>query len=260
MTYIALVLAGSRGPQCDVAALGPVSHKAILPINCVPMIERVVATLKAVKAIDRVLVVIETPDILHNLPTLQPLLDSGYLQTLTAKPSPAQSALHGFDVAGAPVLMTTADNCLLTPEILKHFLGSLTDGADVTAATAKTDMVMQAYPNARRTRMRFRDGGVGGCNLFAFQTADAQRIITFWRQIEENRKNPLTMLRQLGVMTALRYVTNTLTLTQALHKLGKRTGTRLATIDMPFAEAAIDVDTPDDFYLAEGILKQREAG
>ncbi|MDC0116041.1 nucleotidyltransferase family protein [Octadecabacter sp.] len=264
MTYTALVLAGSRGPRCDVAALGPVSHKAILPINGTPMIERVVATLRAVKAINKVVVVIETPDILHNLPGLAPLLADGYLDTLTAKPSPAQSALHGFDAAGAgqdgPVLMTTADNCLITPEILEFFLSSLRDDADVTAAIAKTDTVMKAYPEARRTRMRFRDGGVGGCNLFAFQTANARRIITFWRQIEENRKNPLTMLRQLGALTALRYVTNTLTLTQALHKLGKRTGTRLKTTDMPFAEAAIDVDTADDFHLAEKILMQRNDG
>lgn len=263
MTYTAIVLAGSRGPDCSVAALGNVSHKALLPINGTPMIERVIAALQNVKAIDKVLVVIETPGALQDLPSLKPLLDSGYLQALQAKPSPAQSALHGFEAAGAgsagPVLMTTADNCLLTPEIIEYFLASLTEDADVTAAMAKTDLVMQAYPEARRTRMRFRDGGAGGCNLFAFQTPRANRVITFWREIEQNRKSPLTMLRRLGVMTALRYLTNTLTLAQAINKLGKRTGTRLATTDMPFAEAAIDVDKPEDFYLAEKILKQRES-
>lgn len=263
MTYTAIVLAGSRGPDCRVAALGGVSHKALLPINGSPMLERVIAVLQAVKQIDKVLIVIETPEILHDLPTLKPLLDSGYIQAVQAKPSPAQSALHGFEVAGAgangPVLMTTADNCLLTPEIAEHFLGSLTGNVDVTAAMAKTDMVMQAYPEARRTRMRFRDGGAGGCNLFAFQTPEAKRVITFWREIEQNRKSPLTMLRRLGVMTALRYITNTLTLAQAIQRLGKQTGTRLATTDMPFAEAAIDVDTPEDFHLAEKILKQRES-
>ena len=261
MTYSALVLAGSRGPDCPVAALGGVSHKALLPIDGTPMIERVIATLAAVPSIDKVVVVIETPEILRDLPSLTALMDSGYLQTLTAKPSPAQSALHGFEHLGAgqdgPIVMTTADNCLLTPEILEYFLGSLHGGSDVTAAVARTDMVIQAYPEARRTRMRFRDGGQGGCNLFAFQTPQAQDIIRFWRQVEENRKSPLTMLRQLGVLTALRYLTNTLTLAQALHKLGKRTDTKLAVTQMPFAEAAIDVDSPEDFYLAEKILKAR---
>ncbi|WP_223421254.1 NTP transferase domain-containing protein [Tateyamaria pelophila] len=263
MTYSALVLAGSRGPDCTVAALGGVSHKALLPIAGKPMIERVIATLSAVKSIDKVVVVIETPEVLSDLHSLNVLMDSGYLQTLTAKPSPAQSALHGFEALGGgqsgPVVITTADNCLLTPEILEYFLSSLPVGSDVTAAMAKTDMVLQAYPEARRTRMRFRDGGQGGCNLFAFQSPQAGKIIRFWRQVEENRKSPLTMLRQLGVMTALRYLTNTLTLAQAVEKLGKRTDTKLAVTHMPFAEAAIDVDSPEDFYLAEKILIARDS-
>lgn len=263
MTWSALVLAGSRGTGCPVAALGNVSHKALLPVHGKPMVERVVETLASLKEISRIAIVIEDPDLLRELPGLEPFFAKGILQTLAAKPSPAQSALYGFEQLGAaregPILMTTADNCLLTPDILTHFLKALKEGADVTAAIAKTDMVTAAYPDARRTRLRFLDGSQGGCNLFAFQTPEAQRIIGFWRMIEENRKSPLTMLRKLGVMTAARYLTNTLTLSQAVAKLGKRTGTRLATVDMPFPEAAIDIDTPQDFYLVERILTARES-
>lgn len=259
MSWSALVLAGSRGPGCPVAALGGVSHKALLPIDGKPMIARVIEALAQVPRIDKVTVVIENPALLQEVAELGPHLENGYLQALAARPSPAQSTLAGVEALGTsgPVLMTTADNVLMTPEIVDYFLDHLTEGADVTAAIARTDMVMQAYPEARRTRLRFRDGGVGGCNLFAFQTAQAQGIIRFWRLVEENRKSPLTMLRQLGLVTALRYVTNTLTLPQALDILGKRTGTRLAVIDMPYAEAAIDVDKTEDFDLAEKILKSR---
>lgn len=261
MTFSALVLAGSRGPDCPVAALGGVSHKALLPINGTPMVERTIAALTATAQIDKVTLVIEDPALVQDLPSLAPLLASGYLEIIDAKPSPAQSALHGFDSLGGasqrPVIMTTADNCLLTSEILGFFLDKLSAAADLTAATARTDMVKAAYPNARRTRMRFSDGGQGGCNLFALQTPNAAQVIRFWRQMEENRKKPLTMLRQLGPMTALRYLTNTLSLHQAVQKLGKQTKTRLATVDMPFAEAAIDVDSADDFDLAQQILTAR---
>jgi GTP:adenosylcobinamide-phosphate guanylyltransferase len=264
VTWSALVLAGSRGAECPVAALGKVSHKALLPVHGKPMVERVVETLASVKDISRIVIVIEDPDLLRGLPGLEQYFATGALETLAAKPSPAQSALYGFEQLGAaetgPILMTTADNCLLTAVILKHFLNALQQGVDVSAAVARTDMVTAAYPEARRTRLQFRDGAHGGCNLFAFQTPDAQRIIGFWRMIEENRKSPLTMLRRLGVMTALRYLTNTLTLAQAIRKLGKRTGTNLATVEMPFPEAAIDVDTPEDFYLVERILSAREGG
>ncbi len=263
MSFSALVLAGSRGPDCPVAALGGVSHKALLPIHGTPMVERVIATLAGLAQIDHVALIIEDPALLRDLPSLAPLLAKGYLEILDAKPTPAQSALHGFESLGSardkPILMTTADNVLLSPEILLHFIGARDQNADLVAATARTDMVQAAYPQARRTRMRFRDGGQGGCNLFALQTPDAAGIIGFWRQIEQDRKKPLTMLRRLGVFTALRYLTNTLTLKQAIEKLSKRSKTRLATVDMPFAEAAIDVDSPEDFHLVEAILAARES-
>ena len=225
------------------------------------MVERVVNTLRSVPDIDNVTVVIEDPGLLRGLERLSPHFETGYLSAIPARPSPAQSALHGFEHLGAgkegPVLMTTADNCLMTPDMLAHFLKNLPDGKDLTAALALTDDVIQAYPEARRTRMRFRDGGRSGCNLFALQTPQAQRVIGFWRTIEQNRKSPLTMLRQLGYLTALRYVTNQLSAAQAIRTLEKRTNTRLGTVTMPYPEAAIDVDTPDDFYLAQQILKDR---
>lgn len=263
MTRTALVLAGSRGPDCPVAALGGVSHKALLPIAGVPMIERVVRALFEAELIDRILVSIEDPGLLNSVSGLNQFFSDGSLSTTQAKSTPATSAMDGFEKLGAGrngmILMTTADNCLLTPEILHHFVNALGQGPDVSAAIAPTDMVQAAYPEARRTRLRFRDGGQGGCNLFALHSENAGNIIRFWRRVEQNRKNPLTMLRQLGIMTALRYAMNTLTLEQALALLERRTGTKLATVEMPFAEAAIDVDKPEDFYLAERILHARSA-
>lgn len=264
MSFSALVLAGSRGADCPVAALGGVSHKALLPILGTPMIERVVAALRAVPQIGHVTVMIEEPDLIRDLPGLQADIASSYLDTLPARSSPAQSALSGFDELGAarkaPILVTTADNCLLTPEMVNYFLNALSATADLTAATARTDMVQAAYPEARRTRLNFRDGGQGGCNLFALQTPEAARVIAFWRRVEENRKNPLAMLRQIGAGTALSYLAGRLTLDRALQQLGRRTGARLAVVDMPFAEAAIDVDKPEDFHLAERILAARRDG
>ncbi|MEM7709754.1 MAG: hypothetical protein AAF264_03205 [Pseudomonadota bacterium] len=66
------------------------------------------------------------------------------------------------------------------------------------------------------------------------------------------------MLRQIGPLAALRYATGTLSLDAALSALGRRTGARIAAVDMPFAEAAIDVDKPADLTLANRILEARD--
>ena len=263
MSFAALVLAGNRPSTCDVAALGGVSHKAVLPIAGTPMIERVIDTIARVPRIAKVSIAIEEPDLLRSVSGLSKHLESGFVHPIGAKPTPAQSALHGFEhlttETGLPVILTTADNCLMTPEILSYFLDHLPEGADLTAALAVTDEVVSAYPDVRRTRLKFRDGQKSGCNLFACQTPKARNVIEFWRKVEDDRKKPLAMLGHLGYLTALRYLSNQLNLSQALQQLERRTHTKLATVKMPDPVAAIDVDTREDFYLAERILLARQS-
>lgn len=261
MNFTALVLAGNRSSSCEVAKLGNVSHKAFLPIAGIPMITRVIDTIASVSRIQQVGIVIEDADLLSSVDGLKKHLDSGYITTIAAKSSPAQSALHGVDQmtawSGLPVVLTTADNCLMTPDIVNYFLDGLPENSDLTAALAVTEDVIRAYPDVRRTRLKFRDGQRSGCNLFACQTDGARRVIEFWRRIEQDRKNPLAMLKQLGYMTALRYASNKLSLPQALQQLERKTQTHLGIVEMNDPVAAIDVDTPEDFYLAERILFER---
>ena len=264
MRFAGLVLAGSRGPDDPVAAAAGVSHKALAPVAGRPMIARVLETLAAVPAVERTAVMIERPELLSALPELRDAIAGGRLTVLPASASPSLSALDGFEALGGgarrPVIMTTADNCLLTPAMLETFLARLPAGADVIAALARAETIRAAYPEALRTYLRFSDGGRSGCNLFAFLTPDAARAIAFWRRLEQERKRPLAMLRHLGPGAILRYAAGRLSLGQALDALGRRSGTRLAAVEMPFAESAIDVDKPQDMALAERILRTREQG
>ena len=261
MSWSALVLAGNRRADCAVAAAAGVSHKALAPIAGRPMIERVISTLRALPRIESATVVIEDAALLRRVPALRTLLDEGWLRTLPASDTPSTSARAGVEALGLtrPVLLLTADIPLLTPEMLLHFLDHQPSDIDATVALARLALVKAAHPGAVRTGLAFSDGPWSGCNLFAFHDPAAGALLRFWRRVEENRKRPLAMLRQLGLVPALRYATRTLPLDAALATLGARTGTRLASVDMPFAEAAIDVDKPADMVLAEAILTAREA-
>lgn len=260
MTVSALVLAGSRGAECPVARDAGVSHKALAPLEGRPMIAWVVDALMASQRIDRILVLIEDPDLILSLAELRPLIKAGTLAVDLAKPSPSLSALHGMDQLGGetrPVLMTTADNPLLTPQMISHFLDHSPREADAVAALAQSALVLNAHPGAVRTILKFSDAGRSGCNLFLFRSPRAQEVLRFWRRVETNRKNPLKILHQIGALVAMRYASGTLSLEDALAALGKRTGTQLAAVDMPFAEAAIDVDKSADMILAKAILANR---
>jgi GTP:adenosylcobinamide-phosphate guanylyltransferase len=251
----ALVLAGQRGgggPDPMAAAAG-VSHKALLPVAGVPMLLRVVSALRASPALGRVVVSIEAPE-----ETLSGLggLDGALLRAAAA--SPARSAAAALGEFGAPLLVTTADHALLTPAMVEHFLAAVPERAAAAAALARRETVLAAYPDTRRTWLRFRDGAFSGCNLFLLADAEAgARAVGLWRRVEAERKRPLAMARLLGPVTLLRFALGRLTLPGALEALGRRCGAHLAAVEMPFADAAVDVDRPGDLALVEAALRAR---
>ena len=120
--------------------------------------------------------------------------------------------------------------------------------------------VLAGFPDTRRTWLRFRDGAFSGCNLFLLaETEGAARAVGFWRRVEAERKRPLAMARLLGPLTLLRFALGRLALRDALDALERRCGARLAAVEMPFADAAVDVDKPADLALAEAALRARRA-
>jgi GTP:adenosylcobinamide-phosphate guanylyltransferase len=253
MSWTAIVLAGSRGPTDPVAQASGVSHKAFANVAGKPMISHVLDTLSAAPSIDGVVVVIERSAPELPRPTARPTD-----RRIDAARSPSLSALAGFEAAGAPVLVTTADHPLLTVEMVEHFLAAATEaGVDVAAGVATRTVVEQAGSTARRTYLRFRDGEVSGCNMFALMTPRARAALTYWRLLEAKRKRPLQMAWSVGPFTLIRYALGLLSTRAAAAALGRAAGCRAALIMLPFPDAAHDVDKPEDLAFAEARLAER---
>lgn len=258
MTEItALVLAGSRGPKDPVAAMAEFSHKALVPVFGTAMLQRVVEALLESGLVGRILIAIEAPDLVREIPRLAALMDEGRVAVLPAAPSPARSVLAGLQAAGTPLLVTTADHALLTAEMVRHFWSHLPADCDAAAALARARTILASYPDTQRTWLRFAGLKASGCNLFAFRSAAAAGVVEFWQQVEAERKKPHRMVGLLGPVLLLRYGLGLLSLDAALAALGRRTGAKLGWVDMPQAEAAIDVDKPSDLKLAVKILARR---
>jgi hypothetical protein len=123
----------------------------------------------------------------------------------------------------------------------------------VVVGIARHEVVLKAYPQTRRTATQLEDGAYCGCNLFAFLTPRARLAAVFWRRVEAQRKNPLRVIRVLGWTAVLRYLIGRLSLEDALHRVSQRLGFKAGAVIMPFAEAAVDVDSIEDWKLVEKI-------
>jgi GTP:adenosylcobinamide-phosphate guanylyltransferase len=229
-----------------------VRHKCLLQVGGVPMLVRVVQSLDLSGVIDAVYVSTDSADVYRGLP----MLNIEHVQSLESAPESAIAAVR--EIGQYPIIITTGDHALLTPEMVRHVCAAADDAdADFTVGLATKDTVMQAYPDTKRTFFRLGPDQVSGCNLFTIHNERGLRILEFWREMEQNRKKPWKLALGFGVMPLLRFALGRLTLETAFDTVSQQLGLRIKPLLLPFAEAAIDVDKPADKELAEAIIAQR---
>lgn len=251
----ALVLAGTRPGGDPLAAHAGVSHKALIDIGGVTMIERVVAALVAAPAVTRIVIAIDRDDILATLDGLRPPRCTKPIETMPAAAGPSASVAAALERLGTPLLVTTADHALLRAAWIDAFVAAAPPDFDVAVAMASQTVVQAAVPETQRTYLRFADGAWSGCNLFLLQHPRAAGVIALWQQLEAQRKYPVRMLRRLGFGLALRYRLGWLRIDQALARLGALAGgARAGIVPLADGRAAIDVDKPADLELVRRLI------
>ena len=249
----AIVLAAGPGPQDPMARAYGTANKCTIPVGGVPMLVRVVRALRQSECTASIAVSIEDPALAgEGLGG-----DVHVLTSANSAPASVLAAIAAGDLA-YPVLVTTGDHALLTPEMLHHFCAaSEASGADFTVGLARAETIQAAYPETRRTYFRLGPDQVSGCNLFALRNARALRILERWQYLEQVRKKPWRLVAAFGPLALLNFILGRLTLDSAFATLSAKLGFTARPVIMPFAEAAIDVDKPADKDLAEQIIARR---
>ena len=259
--WTALVLAGQRPGIDDLAAANGQSFKALIPVAGQSMLGRVIAALDACERIGRIVIVAQAPELLLSGDTAQ-LMGNPKIRLAASTDGIAASiaTIAGQEIAPWPVLVTTADHALLTPEMVEEFLDAC-DGdardADLAIAFGERRIVEAGYPATRRTWLKFSDGYYSGANLFALRGVKVLPALKLWSGVEQERKKGLAVISQFGPWLLLRALTRTITFPQAFAQAGLRLGLAARPIVMSQAEAVIDVDKPADLVLAEEILRHR---
>lgn len=233
-----------------------VTHKCLVEIGGVPMLRRVVETLAASPDIASISVSIERRELLDEALGEH----SRDVRFIASAESAARSALAALPAdASFPWLITTGDHPLLTSAMLQYFLAEAAkSGADLCAGLARAETIVARFPEARRTYLKFGPDRVSGCNLFALTSPRALKALAFWHDLEKVRKQPWRLVGAFGPVALLRFLTGTLTLDSAFALASRRLDLVARPVLMPFAEAAVDVDKPDDKELAEKILRERQ--
>jgi CTP:molybdopterin cytidylyltransferase MocA len=255
----AIVLAGDRGANDPVAVAAGVRAKCLTPIGGTPMVIRVVRALRDSGRVGRIVLCGPAEATVESSPDLRELRAEG-VGWIAPQATPCTSAAAALATlpGDAPVLVTTGDHALLAPAMVREFLDeAMARGGDVAVALAPYDLVREAYPETRRTVLKFSDGRFCGCNLFAFLTPRGREMVRIWRQIENDRKNPIRVIGLVGWGAMARYALGALSLAEGLRRISQQTGIAASVIPLPFAEAAIDVDSVADLELVRSIVARR---
>lgn len=243
-----LILAGERQGGDPLAIAEQVANKTEIHIAGKPMITYVLDAVRGLKATASIYLV-----------SSQEQPAEGVTHIIPAD-SPCASVLRAINGLTFPLLLTTADHPLLTSEMIEDFLASCEmRREDLCVGVVPLAIVKAHYPENRRTKLRFKEGGYSGANLFYLRNDSVVNILEFWQKVERERKRPLRMMWLLGTKSVLQYLLGLLTLEDVIARISKRTGTTIAPILIHDPHAAIDVDKPSDLALVRSILTRRNA-
>ena len=261
-TFTTILLAGDR-PGDVLAEASPGKRKALLHLGGRPMVLYVLDMLLAAKHVGNIVIVANRVTEIESNADLKAFVDKagGRIAFREGAGSPATSVLKTMEdlrFDGA-VLVTTADNPLLTTATLEKFCAAVVADPSIEAAVglAPESVIRPAFPNVRRTYIRLGKEGYSGCNLFALTPGAGPKAARAWSEVEGRRKKPWQLILHFGVGTLLRAVLGFLDLEAAMRAASKTIGLTVRAIVLDDPVAAMDVDRLDHIPVAEAVLTAR---
>lgn len=258
--FTGLVLAASRGNLDPLAQAGGVSHKCFIDIAGQPMLRRVVSAVMASGRIGRTIVAIEPESIAEAKEILADLPGADTIEYVASRENIGSSVSAVATPELLPLVITTGDNALHTPELVRYFCDAL-DAVKEDGALGLTpaEYILAKYPEGSRAFHRFRDGAFSSCNIYALLTPKSLEAPRVFNSGGQFGKKPRRLIGAFGLFAFLLYKSRLFTLKTVLKALSRTVGVSTAPVLIPFAEGPIDVDRMQDWELANRIIREREA-
>jgi len=253
-----IVLAAQRaGVVNPLAERAGVSHKCVVPIDGKPLIVHVMDALAQVSPPPKVRISVE-PEIHEELTALfAPYAARGLeIDFIASSSNIAQSVLIAAEGLTGPIVITTADNVLLTPDAVNDVRRELAE-ADVVACLARDVAVRAVHPDAQRNFYKFRDGGYANCNLYGVAGPNAFAAVEVFREGGQFQKNPKRLITAFGLLNILLVRFGLVTLAGAMKLASRRFRLKFRALVFEDGTAAVDVDNERTYGIAEMVLKRR---
>ncbi|MCI4588646.1 nucleotidyltransferase family protein [Sphingobium sp. BYY-5] len=255
----ALVLAGKRNGATDPLALeAGVTHKCLVPVAGQPMLVHVIDALAASERIGEIRIAIEEPQVLDGLAQLRGLIATGRLVPIAARPNLVDSVLAAAEGAHFPLLITTADNVLLTPPTVAEMLdGCKAQAADAGVAFTRRESVLAAHPVGQRKFYRFAEDSYSNCNSYWLKDRAALGAAETFRSGGQFVKHPMRIIDAFGLVNLIRFRFGLGTLAATFERFSRRFRMTIAPVILSDGAVAIDVDDARTRGIAAELLGQR---
>jgi GTP:adenosylcobinamide-phosphate guanylyltransferase len=232
------------------------------PINGRAMLERVTEALIESGSCKRIYVCIDDDNVLRTNRKLSEWLDKGLITSIPAGGNLADSVLAAaiyMRDEDWPVLITTGDNALHTPEFIREFADAARKtGADVALGITREETVIATIPEAGKAFHRVKDGGFSSCNVYALTGKETLKTVNVFRGGGQFGKKHYRILKAFGLASYLLYKFKLIGIDGIVKRLGKGFGVSVAPVILPYDFGPIDVDDQTSYDLAERILVESE--
>lgn len=254
-----LILAGQRLGKVDpLAAKHGVEHKCLVPLLGRPLIGYVLDAVDTAFPGAPVVVSINDPAALDGEPEAKRFSDAGRLAVVPSAHNLLESVIAAAGDVSYPLLITTGDNVLMTPEALRGFHKfALREGADGAAMFARKEDILAAHPEGQPRFWQFRDGEFSGCNTFWMKDRNAFSVGEIFRGGGQFLKFPKRFIAAFGLSNLIAFRLRLFTVERMLARVSKRFGKKVKVQVATDGRLAIDVDTEFSHLVAGRLLRAK---
>lgn len=253
-----LILAGRRPGAVDaLAEAHGVADKCLVPVAGRPMIAHVLASAAQSDAAT-IFVSSHHDGLADDLGDIIVDRLGDRLVFVGAADNLADSVLAVAEQAAFPLLITTADNCLLSPDTIAEIGAEAARlGVEAGVALARREDVLAAHPEGQRRFYEFSDVAVSNCNSYWIGHRGALKAVEAFRGGGQFVKKPVRVMQAFGLINLLRFRFGLGPIHHIFRRISRHLKVDVAPLLVREGATAVDVDNERSLRATEAIMTRR---